>query len=115
MQTEPSGANEPDETGHGGKVGFIGLGVMGEPMALNLARVGTPLVVWNRSPTKLGVLREAGAEVADDVADVFARADPVIVMLANATAIDAILRRGTDEFAPMLNGRTLVPMGTTTP
>ena len=77
------------------KVGFIGLGVMGEPMALNLVRAGTPLVVWNRSPAKLDVLRDAGAEVAGSVADVFAQADPVIVMLANAGAIDATLGRGT--------------------
>lgn len=34
----------------GEPLGFIGLGVMGRPMALNLARAGTDLVVWNRSP-----------------------------------------------------------------
>ena len=34
------------------KVGFIGLGVMGQPMALNLARAGTALIVWNRTPDK---------------------------------------------------------------
>jgi 3-hydroxyisobutyrate dehydrogenase len=115
MQTEQASDPGQPDPAQRGKVGFIGLGVMGEPMALNLARAGTPLVVWNRSPAKLDVLRAAGAEVADDVADVFAKADPVIVMLANATAIDATLRRGTDEFATMLDGRTLVPMGTTTP
>ena len=115
MQT---GRADEAEAGRGGKprkVGFIGLGVMGEPMALNLAHAGTPLVVWNRSPAKLDVLREAGAEVAASVAGVFARADPVILMLANAGAIDATLGRGTDQFADMVEGRTVVTMGTTAP
>ncbi|HEY0526736.1 MAG TPA: NAD(P)-binding domain-containing protein, partial [Stellaceae bacterium] len=38
-------------------VGFIGLGVMGQPMALNLARAGTKLVVWNRTAEKSETLR----------------------------------------------------------
>src|SRR2546425_5712068 len=45
------------------RVGFIGLGVMGEPMALNLVKAGTPLLVWNRSPAKCAILAEAGAAV----------------------------------------------------
>jgi len=44
--------------------GFIGLGVMGQPMALNLARAGTPLVVWNRSGEKAEPLVAAGAVAA---------------------------------------------------
>ncbi len=46
------------------RVGFVGLGVMGRPMALNLARAGTPLVVWNRTTDRCAPLRDAGAEVA---------------------------------------------------
>ena len=45
-------------------IGFIGLGTMGLPMALNLARAGTPLVVWNRSRPALDLAAEAGAAVA---------------------------------------------------
>ena len=41
-------------------IGFIGLGAMGEPMALNLFRAGTPLVVWNRTLAKSDILAEAG-------------------------------------------------------
>ncbi len=97
------------------KVGFIGLGVMGEPMALNLARASTPLVVWNRTPAKTESLRAAGAEVAPSVDGVFEQAEIVIVMLANGSAIDATLRRGTDAFAEMVSARIVVPMGTTLP
>jgi 3-hydroxyisobutyrate dehydrogenase len=97
------------------KVGFIGLGVMGEPMALNLARAGTPLVVWNRTPAKTASLRAAGAEVAPSVEAVFEQAEIVIVMLANGSAIDTTLQRRTEAFAEMVRGRIVVPMGTTPP
>ncbi|MEU9574850.1 NAD(P)-dependent oxidoreductase [Streptomyces massasporeus] len=94
-------------------VGFIGLGVMGQPMALNLARAGSPLVVWNRSPERCGPLRAAGAEVAASAADVFHRAPTVFLMLADETSVDAVLGRGTPDFAPRVADRTVVHMGTT--
>ncbi|CAM3831109.1 NAD(P)-dependent oxidoreductase [Kibdelosporangium persicum] len=92
-------------------VGFIGLGVMGTPMALNLLKAGTPLVVWNRTPAKAAAL--PGAGVAPDAATVFARSDLVILMLANGKAIDEVLTRGTPEFAGRVAGKTIVHMGTT--
>ncbi|MFF7145066.1 NAD(P)-dependent oxidoreductase [Streptomyces nodosus] len=97
------------------KVGFIGLGVMGQPMALRLARAGTPLVVWNRTAARTDPLRSAGAEVAADPAEVFARADVVILMLADDVATDSVLGRGTPEGAARLAGRVIVHMGTTSP
>lgn len=93
--------------------GFIGLGVMGQPMALRLARAGTPLIVWNRTAARCGPLREAGALVAATPAEVFHRARTVVLMLADDTAIDAVLARGTQRFADQLAGRTVVHMGTT--
>ncbi len=92
------------------KVGFIGLGVMGTPMAINLARAGTELVVWNRTPEKYPPLLELGAEAAASPAEVFRVAPIVIVMLANEGAIDAVLTPRS-----MVAGRTVVHMGTTSP
>ncbi|WDM13307.1 NAD(P)-dependent oxidoreductase [Streptomyces lavenduligriseus] len=96
-------------------VGFIGLGVMGGPMALCLAHAGTPLVVWNRTPHRAEPLRAAGAEVAADAAEVFARAEVVLLMLADEAAVDAVLGRGTPELAARVAGRVIVHMGTTAP
>ncbi|MFD8521195.1 NAD(P)-dependent oxidoreductase [Streptomyces capillispiralis] len=96
-------------------VGFIGLGVMGRPMALNLARAGTPLVVWNRTPARCAPLRAAGAEVAAGPAEVFERAGTVLLMLADEEAVDAVLGRGTPDFAARVAGHTVVHMGTTSP
>lgn len=96
-------------------VGFIGLGVMGQPMALNLARAGTPLVVWNRGTDRCEPLRAVGAEIAASPAEVFERAGTVILMLADETALDTVLGRGTPDFAARVADRTVVHMGTTAP
>ncbi|HEY5084413.1 MAG TPA: NAD(P)-binding domain-containing protein, partial [Rhizomicrobium sp.] len=92
-------------------VGFIGLGVMGEPMALNLRRAGTPLLVWNRSPGASERLQAAGATVAATSEDVFAGSKTVILMLANDEAMNQALSRGTLQFARNMAGRTVIQMG----
>lgn len=96
-------------------MGFLGLGLMGQPMALRLLGTGTPLVAWNRTRAKTVPLRKAGAQVAADVATVFARARIVLAMLADEAALDAVLARNTPQFADLLAGHTLVHMGTTAP
>lgn len=96
-------------------LGFLGLGLMGGPMALNLARAGVPLVVWNRTPARSAMLRAAGAEVASCPAAVFEPAGVVVLMLADGPAIDAVLGRGTPGFDAMVADRTVVHMGTTSP
>lgn len=110
-------------------VGFLGLGVMGQPMALNLLRgrrdrpadqaegAGreAPLVVWNRSPGRCAPLREAGAVVAGTPGEVLRACGTVLLMLADGAAVDAVLGRGTAAFAGHVRGRTIVHMGTTSP
>jgi 3-hydroxyisobutyrate dehydrogenase len=102
-------------------IGFIGLGVMGEPIALNLLRAGTPLVVWNRTLDKTERLQAAGAQVAADVGDVFRQSKIVILMLADSCAIDAVLGRPAAnasldlfaEFQARVAQHTIIHMGTT--
>jgi 3-hydroxyisobutyrate dehydrogenase len=96
-------------------VGFVGLGTMGEAMALNLARAGTKLTVWNRSPAKYALLAADGAVIARDVDELFDRCDIVILMLANGAAIDAVLTRGDSTFNGRVTGRILVNMATVPP
>lgn len=96
-------------------IGFIGLGVMGQPMALNLARAGTRLIVWNRSTNKCQPLEESGSKVARHPAEVFEQARIIFLMLADEIAIDSVLGRGTPAFHLHVNQRTIVHMGTTSP
>ncbi|MDO1585444.1 NAD(P)-dependent oxidoreductase [Rhizobium oryzicola] len=97
------------------EIGFIGLGTMGTPMALNLLKAGTPLVVWNRSKHRSDNLAAAGARVVDHPIDVFARCRTVILMLADEQAMDAVLARGGHDFAARVCGKAIVSMGTMSP
>lgn len=96
-------------------VGFVGLGIMGAPMARRLVSAGIPLVVWNRSTGPAEQLARDGAILARDALDVFAAAEIVILMLATDQAIDSVLRRGEPAFGAMVRDRTLVNMGTFSP
>jgi 3-hydroxyisobutyrate dehydrogenase-like beta-hydroxyacid dehydrogenase len=71
-------------------LGFVGLGIMGEAMALNLLKLGQPVVVWNRNAEKCSSLAAAGASVAASAADVAARADITFAMLADPAAAEAV-------------------------
>ena len=96
-------------------LGFIGLGTMGEPMALNLLRSEHPLVVWNRSAEKMAILAQAGAQTARNPSELFGGAKTVFLMLASESAIDEVLGRGTSDFAPMVADHLIVNMGTPSP
>lgn len=95
-------------------LGFIGLGIMGAPMARNLLRAGTPLTVWTRSPETLAALAADGASAASSADDVFARCGTVLLMLRDEAATDEVLRRG-DRLDARVRGRTVVNMGTVSP
>jgi 3-hydroxyisobutyrate dehydrogenase len=88
---------------------------MGQPMAVNLAKAGTPLLVWNRTAAKAKSLHDAGAAVAESADEVFARTGTVILMLADGAAIDAVLRRSDADFPDRIRGKTIVHVGTTAP
>ena len=60
------------------RIGFIGLGVMGQPMALNLAKAGADLLVWNRTGERCEPLRKAGASVAASADDMLLHTPPAM-------------------------------------
>ena len=94
------------------RLGFLGLGRMGEPMASHLVGVGITLTVWNRSPTKIDLLVARGATAATSPRDLFDRSDTVILMLSNGPSTDTVLGRTSDGFDVPVAGRTIVNMGT---
>ncbi|MFE7630774.1 NAD(P)-dependent oxidoreductase [Kocuria sp. NPDC057446] len=94
-------------------VGFIGIGVMGQPMALNLVKDGVPLLVWNRTAERCERVRAAGAEVATTPEEVFENARVVILMMIDSAAMDAVLGRGSAQFSANVAGHLVVHMGTT--
>jgi 3-hydroxyisobutyrate dehydrogenase len=97
------------------KAAFLGLGLMGEPVAVNLLRGGADLVVWNRSTAAAVRLQEAGANVAASGREALRSSSVAFLMLRNSEAIDAVLERETNAFADNVRGRTIVNMGTVAP
>jgi 3-hydroxyisobutyrate dehydrogenase len=73
-------------------IAALGTGVMGAPMARNLARAGHEVRAWNRSPEKAAALRDDGVDVRDDPAAAAAGADVVLTMLADADAVLDVAR-----------------------
>ena len=65
-----------------GTVGFLGLGAMGLPMAVNLARAGVDVLAWNRGRTPLEAAVAAGCRTADSPEEVAASAPVVLTMLS---------------------------------
>lgn len=96
-------------------LGFLGIGRMGLPIARNLIRGGTPLLVWNRTPGKCGPLVELGARQVVSIDALCQQATVVMLMLLDESALDAALGRGTPAFRTRVRGTTLVQLGTTSP
>jgi 3-hydroxyisobutyrate dehydrogenase-like beta-hydroxyacid dehydrogenase len=97
------------------KVGFIGLGLMGAPMAERLLAAGYPLVVWNRTEDKAATLAAQGAKKAATPAAAVRGADFVIVMVADDAAFDAVLFGEAGMARDMKRGSTLINCSTTSP
>ncbi|MGE3844888.1 MAG: NAD(P)-dependent oxidoreductase, partial [Vicinamibacterales bacterium] len=77
---------------HRPEIGFIGLGVMGRPMALNVIKAGYRLVFYNRSPRpSVDELKAAGAEQAQSPSAVAARCPVVITMLADTPDVEEVV------------------------
>jgi 2-hydroxy-3-oxopropionate reductase len=96
-------------------VGFIGLGVMGDPMARNLLDAGHSLVVHSRSPEPVEALAEAGAETASSPREVGERADAVITMLPDSPAVESVVLGEDGVLAGVSEGDLLIDMSTIHP
>jgi len=73
------------------RIGFIGLGLMGQPMSRRLLEAGHPLTVWNRTAEKAKDLRAAGAAWAPSARAVAETSDIVITMVTDSTASEEVI------------------------
>jgi 2-hydroxy-3-oxopropionate reductase len=96
-------------------IGFIGLGIMGGPMAKNLLKAGHKLVVYDLAPGPVGELVAAGAERGASPADVASKTDTIITVLPNSPHVkEAVLgRNGIVEGAK--KGSLLIDMSSIDP
>jgi 2-hydroxy-3-oxopropionate reductase len=96
-------------------VGFIGLGIMGAPMARNLLRAGFPLVVWNRTAARADALVEEGARRAASPREVAEQAAITITMLSDTPDVAEVYRAGEGLLVGAGPGDVLVDMSTIAP
>jgi 2-hydroxy-3-oxopropionate reductase len=97
------------------KVGFVGLGIMGKPMARNLMEAGYELTVYNRSPEKAEELGEEGATVAGSPAEVAEESDVVITMLPDSPDVERVVAGEDGVLAGIREGALLIDMSTISP
>jgi len=93
-------------------IGFIGLGIMGQPMAANILRSGQPLTVYNRTLAKAEALAAAGARAVGSPSDVAKLCDTIILMLTGPEACDAVVDGPEGILSADVGGKTLINMST---
>ena len=97
------------------KVGFIGLGVMGGPMALNILKGGHALTVYDRSADAVARLTAAGAKAAASPSEVGAASDIVVTMLPEPQHVEQVVLGSDGIAAGMKKGGLVIDMSTIDP
>ncbi|HUS07474.1 MAG TPA: NAD(P)-dependent oxidoreductase [Bryobacteraceae bacterium] len=94
------------------RVGFIGLGIMGAPMAANILKAGFRLSVYNRTASKCESLAKAGASVGASPADVARRSDIVFTILSDTPDVEEVLFGSGGVNSGIQPGAMVVDMST---
>ena len=96
------------------QIGFIGIGLMGFPMAKNLLKSGYKLKVFNRSQDKAERLKEFGAELSTTIKAAVTNSDVIITMLTDDAAVEKVI--GSDEFIKNIKpNATVIDMSSINP
>ena len=97
------------------RIGFIGLGNMGRPMASNLVRKGSTVIVHDVNPEPVAALKGLGAGVAETIADVAAASDVVFTMLPTSASVDEVIAGVGGLLHHLAAGSVIVDMSTIDP
>ena len=96
------------------QIGFIGIGLMGFPMAKNLLKSGYNLKAFNRSQDKAERLKEFGAAISTSIKEVVTNSDVIITMLTDDTAVDKVM--ASEEFVENIKtNATVIDMSSVNP
>lgn len=97
----------------GWKIGFIGLGLMGKPMARNLAAAGATVIIHNRSRGIVDKLAKEGMTAASSPADVARQSEAVILMLTDTPAVEQVVGGPEGVLEGLNAGGLVIDMSTT--
>ena len=96
-------------------IGFIGLGIMGKPMARHLLKAGYPLIVHNRSRAAVVELSKEGAQPAATAQEVAERSEVIITMLPDSPDVELVYAGESGVFAGLKAGTLLIDMSSISP
>lgn len=96
-------------------VAFLGLGIMGAPMAANLIDAGFDVVAYNRTRTKTDALAEKGARAADSIEDAVVNADVIVTMLPDSPDVEAVVLGDGGVLVHAPSGALLIDASTIRP
>ncbi|NHU49272.1 2-hydroxy-3-oxopropionate reductase [Rhodococcus sp. A14] len=96
-------------------IAFIGLGIMGSPMAVHLANAGHHVVGYNLTPNRTGPLVEAGGTAADSIAKAVAGADVVAVMVPDSPDVQEVLAGENGVFENAQKGALIIDFSSIRP
>lgn len=94
------------------RIGFLGLGTMGEPIANNLRKSGHEVTVWNRTPAKADHIVSKGGKLAKTPKDCAAGKDLVFTCVSDERALEAVLDGPDGAIAGLARGDVIVDMST---
>ena len=97
------------------RVGFLGLGTMGGPMASNVLKAGFPVTVWNRTAARMEPLLRLGAKAGKGPAQVAAEVDVVITMVARPQDVEQVALGPDGVMAGIKPGAIFIDMSTVSP
>ncbi len=97
------------------RIGFIGLGIMGQGMAKNLMEAGFDVNVWNRTPSRMDSFCEAGARCCSSPADVAAHSDIIITCVSNTEDVEEVILRENGVIYGANEGSLVIDMSTISP
>lgn len=97
----------------GKTIGFIGLGLMGRPMAQNLHKAGATMAVTSRSPGPAEELAKDGMQALATARDVVAASDITVLMVTDTSAVDKVLHGPDGVIAGLSSGKCVIDMSTT--
>src|SRR5260370_21657244 len=96
-------------------VGFIGLGLMGRPMAANLLKAGYDVTVWNRTASRADALVAQGAKLAATPREVAAASDVLFTIVSDPPALESVLWGETGVFSGLRRGSVIIESSTVSP
>lgn len=97
------------------KLGWIGLGNMGNPMVMNLLKAGFEVMVFNRTKGKEAPLIQAGATAAQHAIELMAKCDVIITMLSNDDAVKEVFEGTHGLLSKQNSGKLIINMSTVSP